>query len=479
MEKHEQLQPELNLVETIRLQQGMTFKFKQTEGRFIHTLCEGELVYQLGFTPCQVVGKDLYQLFPDKSAAVKEDFYRRAWAGEEKVTYEGEYNNIRYLASLRPVKRNGTVVEVIASCVDITERKKAEIELGSTRELLESFFESSLDAIDVVDLSSKIIRVNSAFEHIYGWSAEEVLGRGLPFIPSHMAEQAEALNRKILAGEQIKNYETVRQCKDGRLIDVSLTVFPVRNAAGNITGYAGISRDITEKKRTEEFLRKTDKLNMIGHLAAGVAHEIRNPLTAMRGFVQLLRAGHESKSEFYDIMLSEIDLINNIVTDFLMIAKPQTTDFKRSHVGRILKQVITLLGAEANLRGIVICLETKPNTAEPFIHCAEFQIKQVFINLLKNAMEAMPGGGTIFVEVETTGTAHGEIRIRFHDQGGGIPEERIPKLGEPFYTTKEKGTGLGLMMCFKIVEAHGGRLLFDSQLGRGTTVEITLPAAEI
>ncbi|EXX87140.1 histidine kinase [Paenibacillus darwinianus] len=477
MEKQKHLRSEIDLAQAIRLQQGMTVTFKKIDGRFIHTLCAGELVYQLGFTPDQVIGKDLYQLFPKDFAAAKECYYRRAWEGEEKVTYEGWHNHIHYLASLRPVKRNGAIVEVIASCVDISERKKAEIELSSTRELLESFFESSLDAIDVVDLSNHVIRINSAFEQIYGWSSEEVIGRGLPFIPCHMAEHAEALYRKIMAGEQIKNYETVRQCKDGRLIDVSLTVFPVRNASGSITGYAGISRDITEKKQTEAFLRKTDKLNVIGHLAAGVAHEIRNPLTSLRGFVQLLRNGYENKLEFYDIMLSEIDMINHIVTDFLMIAKPQTTDFKRFHIGGILKQVIGLLRAEADLRGIVVRLDIKSKPSEPVVHCAEFQIRQVFIKLLQNAIEAMPEGGTIFIEVENT--AAGTILIRFLDQGGGIPKERLPKLGEPFYTTKEKGTGLGLMMCFRIIEAHGGHLLFDSQPGRGTSVEIRLPAAGI
>lgn len=356
----------------------------------------------------------------------------------------------------------------LVQLTDITEQKR----LKEANELLESLFDSNLDGIDIVDLTRNFIRVNEAFERIYGWSANELVQIGFPIIPPGKTEEFEELALRVWKGEHIHNFETVRQRKDGKLIDVSLSAFSIYDDTGEMTAYACISRDITERKQTEEFLRKSDKLNMVGHLAAGIAHEIRNPLTAMRGFMQLMQEGHGGKREFYEIMLSELDRINSIVNEFLLIAKPETGRFVTVYAEEILKHVIVLLDSEANLRDVRISLDLKALAIE--LRCSEMQIKQVFINLLKNAIEAMPNGGEVYVGVDSP--KHGWVRFRIKDQGVGIPENRMKKLGEPFYSTKEKGTGLGLMMCFKIIEAHRGHLNFYSKPGAGTTVEILLPS---
>lgn len=461
----------LGLEETLREQQGMTFKFNKTEGRYIHTYCSGRLLHKLGLTPEEVVGRELIEFYPARIAIRKETFYERAWNGEEDVIYEGEIGGVYYLASLRPIRVSGRVIEVVASCVDITERKRAEEELRATKELLDSLFNNSADGICVVDTTGKVIRANTAYLNMYGWSEEELIGRELPIYPDHLKHELGDICSLLQSGNHIVNQHTVRQRKDGELLHVCITVSPVKDAAGHVIALAGITRDISERKKAEDFFRKADKLNVVGQLAAGLAHEIRNPLTTLRGLLQLMHSTGNRKLEYYDIMISELDRINSMVSELIIIAKPHVTNLQSHDLAIILPNVITLLESQAAMSNIQIYFEAEK--ALPFVKCSEVEIKQVFINLLKNAIEAMPDGGEIRVVASVQQNSH--IRIRFIDQGAGITEDQIRRLGEPFYTTKEKGTGLGLMMCYKIIGDHGGKIAVTSVMDKGTTVEVTLP----
>ncbi|MEC0232500.1 PAS domain S-box protein [Paenibacillus alba] len=460
-----------DLHDTVRRQQGMTMKFRYMRGNFIHTLCDGELLYRLGYKPSQIIGNDLFQIWPYAMAANIERYYSMAWNGDENVLYETTFRGITYLTSLRPIFEQGRVIEVIGSCVDITERKRMETELRETKELLESFINNTTDAICVLDLHSCVISVNAAYEHIFGWNQDELLGQTLPIYPEFLEEQRKEIYEMLKAGKQISGLETVRLRKDGQLVHVSVTKTPRKNEKGEIIGFAGITRDITERKRTEELLRKSDKLSVAGQLAAGLAHEIRNPLTSLRGFLQLLQNDMKGKQHYFDIMLSELDRINFIVSEFLVIAKPEAIHYKKSDLKEILQTVIALLDTQAVLCDVELILEFESEIPE--LICSEMHLKQLFINLVKNAMEAIPKDGQIKLTVSIQESDL--IRIRTVDNGCGIPEERLKQLGEPFYTTKEKGTGLGLMMCFKIVEAHKGTMTIQSQLGEGTIIDVFLP----
>lgn len=232
-----------------------------------------------------------------------------------------------------------------------------------------------------------------------------------------------------------------------------------------------IGKDITDKKEeTERLIQKSEKLAMLGQMAAGIAHEIRNPLTSIKGFIQLLKTSSR-KEEYFDIVLSELDRINEIVGEFLVLAKPTAAVYLTHDIKTLLKDVITLINNQSLLNNVQIFVQFDNNL--PLVSCEENQLKQVFLNLLKNAMESMPKGGNIHVFV--MGKEEGKISIQIIDQGVGIPQERIPTLGEPFYTTKEKGTGLGLMTCYKIIEGHNGQLNIYSEINQGTTIEVILP----
>jgi two-component system CheB/CheR fusion protein len=210
-------------------------------------------------------------------------------------------------------------------------------------------------------------------------------------------------------------------------------------------------------------------LSAVGQLAAGIAHEIRNPLTALKGFTKLLEPITEKKN-YLEIMSSELDRIETIISELLMLAKPQKIQFEQHNVSVILQEVIMLLDTQAILNNVEII--TKFAEPVPLINCVQNQLKQVFINVLKNGIEAMPEGGHLIVKLKVED--NNKVLISFTDHGVGIPKSKILELGTPFYTTKQNGTGLGLMMSYKIIENHHGNIQITSTRGRGTTVTITL-----
>ncbi|WP_080848728.1 ATP-binding protein [Cytobacillus gottheilii] len=229
-------------------------------------------------------------------------------------------------------------------------------------------------------------------------------------------------------------------------------------------------RDTKERKKTEEFLLHSEKLMAAGQLAAGIAHEIRNPLTAIKGFLQLTEDQHEDTKPYFEIIHAEIDRIELILSELLTLAKPKDMEFKViNNVQDLLHDVTTLIETQAILNNIEIVTNIKLCT--PSIQCDENQLKQVFINFLKNSIEAMPDGGQITIDLDVL---HDSVQISFRDNGPGIPEHLLNRVEEPFFTTKEKGTGLGLMISKQIIENHNGRFHLFSN-AQGTSIIVNLP----
>ncbi|MNH99870.1 Sporulation kinase E [compost metagenome] len=258
--------------------------------------------------------------------------------------------------------------------------------------------------------------------------------------------------------------------KSGDVFPVEFITSPIHEN-GKIVGAVITFKDITVRKRSEEMLLKSEKLSIVGQIAAGVAHEIRNPLTALKGFTQFLQTGAANKQAYYDIMLSELNHIEFIITEMLVLAKPHIIRYQFKELEPILRNVVTLLETQAILNNIQFVIVLDRDI--PKVFCEENQLKQMFINLLKNAMESMPNGGQIDIQMHMKDPQH--ISILIKDQGIGIPSEVLGRVGEPFFTTKEKGTGLGVMISYKIIEDHQGSMNMISQVGEGTVIEIGLP----
>ncbi|MDF2857194.1 MAG: two-component sensor histidine kinase, partial [Neobacillus sp.] len=209
-------------------------------------------------------------------------------------------------------------------------------------------------------------------------------------------------------------------------------------------------------------------------LSASVAHEIRNPLTSLRGFVQLLQSEDPTHQYYYQIMLDELNRINHIVGELLLLAKPQHIKFSRMSIQKILNDVISLLNVEASLYNVQI----KKNFPDEslLLECEPNQLKQLFINIIKNSIEATQSEGAITITVEPVETK--QLSITIKDTGCGISKDRLGRMGEPFYSSKEKGTGLGLTVSYKIVQAHQGTIQFESEIDEGTTVQMLFPLTQ-
>ncbi|MDP4169791.1 MAG: ATP-binding protein, partial [Bacillota bacterium] len=220
----------------------------------------------------------------------------------------------------------------------------------------------------------------------------------------------------------------------------------------------------------EEF-RQNEKLAVIGQMATAIGHEIRNPLASLRGFSQLQLERNPTTSEFYPIMIQEIDRINIIVNDLMYLGKPNVVKLKKENIEEIIAYTLSISKHQAEQYGVIF--ETFMEGPLPSIECDGHQLKQVFINLFKNAIESMPEGGQIKIKIKVIET--GRMLISILDQGLGIAGEQLKSLGEPFYTTKTEGTGLGLMVCHQIIKDHLGQLNFESKIGLGTKVDVILP----
>ncbi|MCA0756217.1 PAS domain S-box protein [Paenibacillus sp. N4] len=351
--------------------------------------------------------------------------------------------------------------------------KDAAAELRSTKQYLESFVNQTSDAIHVADLDGRITQVNRAFEKMYGWTGEEIVGKPLENIPLEHAGSHRELKATVLSGGSVTDFETVRITKSGSPIDISITISPIRDEAGAIIAIASISRNITSRKQTEEMIRRSEKLSVVGQIAAGVAHEVRNPLTTLRGFVQLQKQKGSLPPSHLDIMLNELDQINMIVSEFLVFAKPQASRYQSIKPENLVGDTMLLLDSEAKMSNVQLRMTAEKEL--PLIIGEANQLKQVFVNVIKNGMEAMPGGGELSIDIARHGD--GMIVLRFKDQGCGIAAEDLHRLGEPFFTKKDSGNGLGLMVSQQIIAGHKGSIVFRSELGKGTCVEISLPVS--
>lgn len=351
---------------------------------------------------------------------------------------------------------------------DITERVQAQQQMYESEQRYKSLFHYNPEPIMMMDLKGQITKVNPRFEAITGFSSTELLDK--MFLDLHFEQinnLKESFNFVLENHRGIICEEVLLTTKDGKQVILLCTLVPIL-INNNLVGVINYAKDLTQIRATQEQLKNSEKLSVVGELAASVAHEVRNPLTSLKGFVQLLSGRDLEYENYYSIMSSELDRINLIVGELLVIAKPQNIPFQQHHIGQLLNDVKALLEAEAHFYSTEIHLTvTEPI---PLIYCEANQLKQVFINIIKNAIEAKSRHVWITLE-----QVEQQIIITIKDDGCGIEAERLKHLGEPFYSSKERGTGLGLTVSYRIIEAHKGRVIVNSTVSHGTTVQIELP----
>ncbi|WP_281890355.1 PAS domain S-box protein [Paenibacillus sp. YYML68] len=370
----------------------------------------------------------------------------------------------------------------IVQIMDITARKSYERKIHRMNTEINLILDSVNEGIFGFDTNTSSIYWNQAAERMTGFRKEEISFDRLHDLIHHTNWEGEHLEMKdcpiftaIQQGDRLYLPNELFWHKDGSSFPVEVAVNPIIDNDVHV-GSVITFTDISERMKSKELLIRSEKLSIAGQLAAGIAHEIRNPLTSLKGFIRLIQSSDSpSKQRFYlNIMDEELHRIEHILSELLMLAKPQSTCFSFSDLSETIQQVVSLLQPQALLKNmeLIYC----PQAARSEIYCDPNQIKQVIINLIKNAMEASAEDTTIRITLCSDDTS---VYVSVQDEGPGMTQELMDKLGEPFVTTKERGTGLGLMVSYSIIRNHQGTIDVSSTVGEGTTFTISLPFEQV
>ena len=346
-------------------------------------------------------------------------------------------------------------------------------QISDENELLDMVLESMTDGIVVTDGQNRVILYNKSAERLLHFTGD-VLESALWEAVSNR-DLAGFFFQKLLSQEKVADREFTLGSDTPRIFSVS--ILPLVRA-GSVQGNLVHVEDVTERRSREARLRRAESLASLTTLAAGVAHEIKNPLGSMGIHLQLIQKKIGGKSRVdprtigshLDVIGEEVDRLNRIVVDFLFAVKPMDTRLEEGDINLVIQELLEFVRPEMDQAGVRIESSLSPKV--PLLRIDARFIKQALLNLIKNAVAAMPEGGTLRVE---TRRADGEALVRVSDTGTGIPEEIMGKVFEPYFTTKPFGTGLGLTIVFKIVKEHFGDISVSSRVGEGTTVTLSLP----
>jgi PAS domain S-box-containing protein len=423
---------------------------------------------------------------------------RAKWEGaidraiDRKSDYEVEFRILlpdattRYIHTVgHPVlNASGDLVQFVGSSTDITERKRAE---QATR-LLAAIVESSHDAIVSKSLTGVITSWNKGAEQLFGYAAEEAVGQNITLIiPPERRNEEKMILEQLTRGERVDHFETVRMRKDGSLLDVSLTISPMKDVYGRVIGASKLARDITERKRAEEALRQaqTDlahasRLTTLGEFTASLAHEVKQPIAAIVTDANTcvrwmtrdqpdLKQAREAAWRIVNGAKRASEIINRVG----LLFKKGTPQRELVDVNEVAREMIVLLGDEASRHSISIRTELAEDL--PHVIGDRVQLQQVLMNLIVNGVEAMHDvDGPRELTIKSQPAENNELLLSVSDTGMGLPRQQADKIFNAFFTTKTRGTGMGLRISRSIVESHGGRLWAADNSPRGASFCFTL-----
>jgi PAS domain S-box-containing protein len=402
-------------------------------------------------------------------------------------------NGRRVLLSVNAAPVHGEEGEIdgmVAAIEDVTEQVQAE----RARARLAAIVESSDDAILGKSLDGTIVSWNDGAARLYGYTAEEAIGRSVSMLapPERVDEMASILER-LVRGERVQRLETVRVRRDGQLIDVSVTISPIRDHTSKIVGAASIARDITQRKQHELALRKKNeelvamtqqlwhaaKLATLGELAASIAHELNNPLATITLRLEAMLSklpADAAERPALAIIEGEAARMARLVAELLVFGRRGQPQRSTLDLREELDRALEFMDHHIHQKRIEVTRAYEPRVL--LVHADRQLLRQVFLNLLTNACDAMPQGGALTLRVGE-GRLHGgsAVMVELVDSGEGISPANLAEIWEPFFTTKAEGqgTGLGLAICRRILQEHGGSISLDSDLGQGTAVRLLLP----
>ncbi len=468
-----------------------------------------------GYTRDELIGQRIEILVPNRfreqhrhhrDSFAEQPRARRMGAGLDLRGQRRDGSEFPVEISLSPIPTDDGIV-VLSAIRDVSDRVRIEEQLRCAHQELSDrkdrqlweyqnrlslIVDSSQDAIIGKNLDGIITHWNKGAEHIYGYEAEEVIGRPITLLaPDDHKDEIPTILESIRNGQHVEHFETVRITKDGRHVNVSVSISPIQNEAGEIVGASTIARNITSQRKAEDLLRQSQKMEAIGRLAGGIAHDFNNILGIITMSAELLR-DHVTNDELPKELIGHIRDASRrgsaLTKQLLGFSRKQPLQPKLLDLNERLKDVCKLLRP---LMGDDVKVQLVPRSELAFVRADPSQLDQIVLNLAVNSRDAMPRGGKFIIETATVEFDDDVVRqhppmktgcyvmLAVSDNGTGMPEEIRSRIFEPFFTTKEvgKGTGLGLATVYGIVQQCGGHIWVYSEPGCGTTFKIYLPCA--
>ena len=357
-------------------------------------------------------------------------------------------------------------------------------EVADLKRYTDSILSSITSGIVTLDLDGRVATMNPAAEILTGLFAEEITGRYCAEVFAHTPEVAEILMETLSSRSGTANVSLTLRRLNGTTVPVEMGTAPLRRLEGKDLGVVGVFRDVSQVRELEGQLRRSDRLAALGTLAAGLAHEIKNPLASLRTFTRIIPRKFEDprfRETFMRVVPHELERINGIVEQLLELARPSRLRPAPTAIPVLLDRVLELYANELDTKQVVVVREYARDL--PTLGADQDRLYEAFVNLVSNALEAMETGGRLTVrtgwhrgaEAEAGGTGRRRMRVEIEDSGSGISPSEADKVFDPFFTTKAAGTGLGLALTHKIIEDHGGSISFRSAPGVGTTFTVVLP----
>jgi PAS domain S-box-containing protein len=435
-----------------------------------------------GYVAEEIIGQPILRLVPEDLHEEEEKLMERLKAGESIEHFEtkglGKNGGLIVLSvAISPIRDiDGRVIGASKTARDISARDRNQ----EAQARLASIVQSSDDAIISKNLNGIITSWNEAAGRMFGYTSEEIIGQPiLRLIPKELHPEEDTILRKLRAGERIDHYETTRVGKNGKFIEVSVTISPLKDRAGRIVGASKIVRDISSRKQMERLLIQSEKLAATGRMAATIAHEINNPMESLINLIYLARKSSSDRSKVEAYLLTaeqEIERVSHIARQTLGFYRGTSAPVE-VHLHELVEDVLGVYHSRLSSSGILV--DSKFEDHRP-VKVNRGELVQVFSNIIANAIDAMPRGGRLEIELRKTVNQEQEgIQAIIRDGGTGIKKEYLQKIFEPFFTTKgDLGTGIGLWVARQLIEKHGGQIALTSSTdmgNSGTTVFIHIP----
>ncbi|MFH0926055.1 MAG: ATP-binding protein [bacterium] len=442
-----------------------------------------------GFSIDEAIGMKCYEVLNSSICNTTQCTIRRASELNKSVVniemdiYDKDNKKIPILSSASLLKEeNGAIIGGVESLKDITEMKKMNEKLQYLSEYNQNILSSMTSGVMVVDLDFKITTLNKEAENILSMSAIDLLGKPLYEVQG-LIEINNMIARMLAAGpdgEHIFSHQEITVVSlDKKKIPLGISTAILRDEAKNIQGSIAVFRDISEIKELRETVERNNRLASLGEMAAGVAHEIRNPLSSIAGFVDLMDEEMKEDNphkQYTQIILAEIDRLNKVISSIMDFARQVKPLLKEVDINLLLRERLFQLNQDLDKNNIK--LELVLDDKLSLMNADPEQLSQVFLNLIQNAIHSMDDGGLLKVSTKfiNKDSERDSIKIEIEDTGCGIPKEIIPKIFDPFFTTKRhRGTGLGLSITNRIIVDHRGSINVASEVGKGTKFILSLP----